>query len=161
SLLALAAVLVFSWTQVTQAQARGQQNGNRAQGEGGRGIVNGGAETNAPSVPAPPGWKPCPRCQNNADRRKDNATYKVQGHPFDPHDFSGVWGWNDTGKLGAAPALTAWGKEQHDKTIGEKNQYGEYLHSKDTSGRGGGAKVNCDPPGWPRLHVYNYGSEFL
>src|SRR5689334_15630031 len=67
SLLALAAVLIFSWTQVTQAQARGQQNANRAPADGGRGIVNGGAETNSESVPAPPGWKPCPRCQNNAD----------------------------------------------------------------------------------------------
>ena len=112
SLLVFAALLVFSWTQVSHAQTRGQQNQNQAQGEGrGRGIVNGGAETSSDSVPAPPGWKPCPRCQNNADRRKDNATYKVQGHPFDAHDFSGVWGWNDTGKLGAPPALTAWGKE--------------------------------------------------
>src|SRR5437773_8361164 len=93
SLLALAAVLVFSWTQVTQAQARGQQNGNRAPAEGGRGIVNGGAETSSDSVPAPPGWKPCPRCENNADRRRDNAKYKVEGHQSDPHDFSGVWGW--------------------------------------------------------------------
>src|ERR1041384_5882844 len=89
----------------------------------GRGIVNGGAETNAASVPAPPGWKPCPRCQNNADRRNDNVKYKVEGHPFDPHDFSGVWGFNDTGKHGTPPPLTAWGKEQHEKTIGEKNQY--------------------------------------
>src|SRR5438477_8746999 len=92
----------------------------------GRGGVAGGAETDTPSVPAPPGWKPCPRCQNNADRRKDNITYKVQGHSFDPHDFSGVWGFNGTGQLGAPPPLTAWGKEQHEKTIGEKNQYGEY-----------------------------------
>src|SRR5437763_1171762 len=108
SLLALAAVLIFSWTQVTQAQARGQQNANRAPADGGRGIVNGGAETNSESVPAPPGWKPCPRCQNNSDRRRDNIKYKVEGHPFDSHDFSGVWGWNDTGKLGKPPALTAY-----------------------------------------------------
>jgi len=162
SLLVLSAVLVFSWAQVSQAQTRGQQ-ANQANGDrgGGRGIVAGGAETNAPSVPAPPGWKPCPRCQNNADRKAANTKFKVDGHPFDPHDFSGVWGWNDTGKLGAPPPLTAFGKAQHDKTIGEKNQYGEPLHSKDTSGRGGGAKINCDPPGWPRLHVYNYGVEFL
>src|SRR5689334_5510254 len=87
SLLCLAAVLVFSWTQVSQAQARGQRNQSQAPAEGGgRGIVNGGAETNAPSVPAPPGWKPCPRCQNNADRRAANIKYKVEGHPFDAHD---------------------------------------------------------------------------
>ena len=161
SLLILAAVLVFSWAKVGQAQTRGQQNQAQGQGGRGRGGVAGGAESNVPSVPAPPGWKPCPRCQNNADRRAANTQYKVEGHAFDPHDFSGVWGFNDTGKLGDPPPLTAFGKQQHEKTIGEKNQYGEYLHSKDTSGRGGGAKVNCDPPGWPRLHVYNYGVEFV
>src|SRR5712692_6185857 len=60
SLLVLAAVLVFSWTQVSQAQTRGQQPNQAAgaRGAAGRGIVGGGAETNAPSVPAPPGWKP-------------------------------------------------------------------------------------------------------
>src|SRR5215471_11776747 len=91
SLLVLAA-LVFSWTQDTQAQARGQQNQLQgAQGNRGNGGVAGGAETDAPSVPAPPGWKPCPRCQNNADRKAANEKYKVEGHSFDPHDFSGVW----------------------------------------------------------------------
>src|SRR6266404_1565934 len=133
--LALATVLTFSWAKIGQAQARGQQD--QAQAGRGRGGVEGGAESTTPSVPAPPGWKPCPRCQNNADRKAANEKYKVEGHPFDPHDFSGVWGWNDTGKLGAPPPLTAFGKAQHDKTIGEKNQYGEPLHSKDTSGRGG------------------------
>src|SRR5437773_7995033 len=126
--LALATAIMFSWAKVGQAQARGQQVQNQA----GRGRGGAEAEESSPSVPAPPGWKPCPRCQNNSDRRRDNIKYKVEGHPFDAHDFSGVWGWNDTGKLGKPPALTAYGKEQHDKTIGEKNQYGEYLHSKDT-----------------------------
>src|SRR5712691_5257052 len=155
---ALATAIMFSWAKVGQAQARGQQ----AQAQGVRARGGGQAEEEAaPSVPAPPGWKPCPRCQNNADRKAANEKYKVDGHPFDAHDFTGVWGFNDTGKLGTPPPLTAWGKEQQEQTIGDKNQYGEYLHSKDTSGRGGGAKINCDPPGWPRLHVYNYGSEFL
>src|SRR5213083_1560889 len=112
--LALATAIMFSWAKMGQAQARGQQ----AQAQVGRARGGGQAEEEAsPSVPAPPGWKPCPRCQNNADRRRDNAQYKVEGHPSDPHDFSGVWGWNDTGKLGNPPALTAWGKEQHEKTI--------------------------------------------
>jgi hypothetical protein len=170
--LALATLLVFSWAKTGQAQARGQQNGAPAERGRGRGGVPGGAETDAASVPAPPGWKPCPRCQNNADRRAANEKYKVEGHPFDPHDLSGVWGFNGTGQLGtrgqgggvgivAMAPLTDYGKKLHDATFGEKNQYGEYLHSKDTSGQGGGAKINCDPAGWPRMHVYNYGVEFM
>jgi hypothetical protein len=168
--LALATVLTFSWAKTGQAQARGQQ----AQTQAGRGANAAGAQPDDafPSVPAPPGWKPCPRCQNNADRKAANEKYKVEGHPFDPHDFTGVWGFNGTGQLGnrfgrSGPGieymgfLTDYGKKRHDETIGEKNQYGEPLHSKDTSGQAGGAKVNCDPTGWPRLHVYNYGVEFI
>src|SRR6266571_4840519 len=91
SVLALAGVSVFSLTRVGQAQGqRGQQappvrEGQRVQ----RGGGGGGAESDAPSVPAPPGWKACPRCQNNADRRAANSQYKVDGHAFDPHDFTG------------------------------------------------------------------------
>ena len=168
--LALATVLTFSWAKMGQAQARGQQE--QAQAGRGRGGVESGTENVAPSVPAPPGWKPCPRCQNNADRKAANEKYKVEGHPFDPHDFTGVWGFNGTGQLGnrfgrGGPGieylglLTEYGKKRHEETIGEKNQYGEYLHSKDTSGQGGGSKLNCDPTGWPRLHVYNYGVELM
>src|SRR4051812_28869116 len=94
--LALATGLMFSWAKTGQAQARGAQ----AQAGRGRGGVEGAAETANPSVPAPPGWKPCPRCQNNEDRKAANEKYKVEGHPFDPHDFSGVWGFNGTGQLG-------------------------------------------------------------
>jgi hypothetical protein len=43
------------------------------------------------SVPAPEGWKSCPRCQNETDRREANARYKVEGHAFNPRDLSGVW----------------------------------------------------------------------
>jgi hypothetical protein len=166
--LALATVLTFSWAKMSQAQARGQQD--QAQAGRGRGGVEGGADSTSPSVPAPPGWKPCPRCQNNADRKAANEKYKVAGHPFDPHDFTGVWGFNGTGRLGRGRGetgidymalLTDYGKKRHEETIGEKNQYGEPLHSKDTSGQGGGSKINCDPTGWPRLHVYNYGVEFM
>jgi hypothetical protein len=165
--LALATALMLSWARTSQAQARGQQAQAQAQAGRGRPVANSNDEGTA-SVPAPPGWKPCPRCQNNADRKAANEKYKVAGHPFDPHDFSGVWGFNGTGMLGNrgrgmnfAAALTDLGKKLHDATIGEKNSYGEPLHTKDTSGQGGGAKLNCDPTGWPRLHVYNYGVEFL
>src|SRR5436190_17249383 len=106
ALLILAAMLVFSWAQVSQAQARGQQNQNGAQAPPVPApfhITGNAAESSEPSVPAPPGWKPCPRCQNNADRKAANALNKVDGHPFDPHDFTGVWGFSGTGRLGPPP----------------------------------------------------------
>src|SRR5205814_118419 len=47
-----------------------------------------------PEVTAGPDWKTCPRCQNNAHIRAAKEKYKVDGHAFDPHDLSGVWGNN-------------------------------------------------------------------
>jgi len=115
-----------------------------------------------PSVPPPPGWKACPRCQNEADRQKANAEYKVEGRRVNPRDLSGMWGYQGLGMtFRNPPPFTAWGKERFDATIGEKNAAGEPLHSKDTSGEGSGSPVNCDPKGWPRLHTYNYGFEFV
>jgi hypothetical protein len=115
------------------------------------------------SVPPPEGWKACPRCQNEADRQKANAEHKVQGRKFNPRDLSGVWGFQGVGATfrNPPPPFTPWGKERFDTTIGEKNAAGEPLHSKDTSGEGSGSLVNCDPKGWPRLHTYNYGFEFV
>jgi hypothetical protein len=115
-----------------------------------------------PSVPPPPGWKACPRCQNEQDRQKANAEAKVEGRKFNPRDLSGVWGFQGVGAtFRNPPPFTPWGKERFDATIGEKNAAGEPLHSKDTSGEGSGSQVNCDPKGWPRLHTYNYGFEFI
>jgi hypothetical protein len=113
------------------------------------------------SVPAPEGWGQCPRCQNNKDRAEAKEKYKVEGHPFDPHDLSGVWGFGGApATFRNAPPLTDWGKQQHAKTIGDKNAAGEYLHTKDTS-EGAGSQIVCDPRGWPRLHHINYGFEFI
>jgi hypothetical protein len=120
------------------------------------------AQNPAASVPAPPGWKPCPRCQNNADRVASNKQYKVDGHPFDPRDLSGIWGFNgESQSFAKVPTLTPWGKQQHEATIGDKTPQGERLYNKDTSGGGPGSKVTCDPLGWPRLYTYNYGFEFV
>ena len=121
-----------------------------------------GARVSQPSVPFPPGWKQCPRCQNNQDRRQDAIKYKVDGHPFDRHDLTGVWGYDGINRAFSnnPPELTARGKQQHDATIGEKGADGTPLHTKDTSGRGAG-QINCDPLGWPRLYTYNYGFEFV
>src|SRR5438477_3911818 len=35
-------------------------------------------------------WKPCPRCQTNAQRTA--ATKDDKTHPFGVHDLSGMWG---------------------------------------------------------------------
>jgi hypothetical protein len=113
------------------------------------------------SVPPPEGWKACPRCQNADDRQRANAESKVEGHPFNPRDLSGVWGYMGARVFTKPPAFTPWGKQQFDATIGEKNAAGQPLHSKDTSGEGTASPVNCDPKGWPRLHTYNYGFEFV
>ena len=113
------------------------------------------------SIQAPEGWKQCPRCQNNKDRTEMNAKYQVAGHAFNPHDLSGVWGFSGVaGTFRNAPPLTDWGKKQQAATLSSKNAAGESLHDKDTY-KGSGAAVNCDPPGWPRLHLDNYGFEFI
>src|SRR5437667_5736771 len=58
------------------------------------------------SVPAPEGWGQCPRCQNNKDRIDANAKYKVEGHAFNAHDLSGVWGFGGAaGAFRDAPPL--------------------------------------------------------
>jgi hypothetical protein len=90
-----------------------------------------------------------------------NAKFKVEGHAFNPKDLSGVWGYSGVGgAFRNPPPMTEWGKQQHAASVGDKNAAGEVLHSKDTY-KGTGAPVNCDPPGWPRLHTDNYGFEFI
>jgi hypothetical protein len=115
-----------------------------------------------PSVVPPEGWKACPRCQNQKDRADWAAKDKVEGHAFNPHDLSGVWGFNGQGNAFMnPPPMTELGKKLFAATLGDKNADGEYLHNKDTSGEGGGSPINCDPHGWPRIHTYNYGFEFV
>src|SRR5262245_6309288 len=99
-MIALVGVLALSSSAFAQ---RGQgQNGPNAQ-----------AGAGPASIPFPPGWKPCPRCQNNEDRRQDATKYKIQGHPFDPHDISGVWGYDGVGRaFSKAPEFTPFGKQQ-------------------------------------------------
>jgi hypothetical protein len=156
--LALAGIGLLALCLVAFAQAGGQRPTITRNAQGG-GADHVGT---IPSVAPPAGWKPCPRCQNGADRTKANADYKIEGHANNPKDLSGVWGFNGiTNAFAKAPPMTEWGKQQFAKTIGEKNADGEPLHSKDTSGRGGGSAINCDPFGWPRLYTYNYGFEFV
>src|SRR5262252_4903774 len=65
-----------------------------------------------PSVAPPEGWKRCPRCQNNQDRKDAWAKYDVDHHAFNAHDISGVWGYDGVpfGR-GQAPLLTEWAKQ--------------------------------------------------
>src|SRR5207247_391402 len=73
TILIIALVAVLTLPASALAQGGGQeQNGPNAQ-----------ARTAQPSIQFPPGWKPCPRCQNNEDRRQDAVEYKIQGHAFD------------------------------------------------------------------------------
>jgi hypothetical protein len=155
------AVLALS----TAAWAQG--GGNRPQG-GAETREGAGANPNVrdlvPSIPPPEGWGNCPRCQNNSDRAKARQDFKVEGHAFNPKDLTGVWGWdgvNNAFNQRNMPALTPVGQKMYEATIGEKGPDGTPLHSKDRSGRGAGSKINCDPFGWPRLHTYNYGMEFI
>ena len=108
------------------------------------------------------GWKPCPRCQNNAARAEaweqnniDNVT------DFDPTDLSGVWGYDGilTAFRNNAPPFTPYGQERYEETLGEFNEAGNLLYElgseKDYS------LLNCNPLGYPRLFAYNYGFEFV
>ncbi len=149
--MAFAAVLAFSMAALAQA------GGGRNQAD---------RPPARPSIAPPPGWKSCPRCQNNDDRRQARTKIGVEGHAFDPHDLSGVWGYNGVGgdrgpTFRNPPPLTALGKQLREATLGGKNPRGEPLRSKDTSGLGGASPINCDPMGYPRLYTYNYGFEFL
>jgi len=104
-----------------------------------------------PSVEPPPGWKRCPRCQNNQDRKDASAKYDVDHHPFNPHDISGMWGYDGVpfGR-GQAPLLTEWAKQQ----IAARG--GVTPASRTTP-----ETYKCDPPGYVRLFQYNYGFEFI
>ena len=149
-LMALAASLTFS----TAGWAQGG-GGNRPAAE---------LDAEVPSAVFPEGWKPCPRCQNNADRARINKQLGIETRKNNPRDLTGVWGWDGVSAAfrdaAGQRALTAEGKKRFAETIGDKAPDGTTLYNKDTSGRGNQAEVNCDPYGWPRLFQYNYGFEF-
>ncbi len=110
----------------------------------------------------PEGWNPCPRCQNNADRDEARARNNVANiTDYDRRDLSGVWGYNGVGgAFNDPPPLTEDGQAAFERTWAElKNSNGEWLY------RSGSEKdyglLDCDPLGWPRMHTYNYGFEFV
>src|SRR5881628_314411 len=98
-----------------------------------------------------PGWKTCPRCTNPKQLAAAYKTYKVDGHPFDPHDLSGVWGNNGLElDVKNVPPFTPLGEKMFEATRSEIPT----TNSKD-------GMLICDPLGYPRLFAYNYGFQFV
>jgi hypothetical protein len=116
--------------------------------------------TEVPEVTAGPGWKTCPRCQNNGHIQAAKEKYKVNGHPFDPHDFSGIWGNNGIPfDFKTVPSFTPYGKKLWEATQAEVAHPGVPA----TNGGAGGKDpmMHCDPLGYPRSVEYSYGMEFV
>src|SRR2546428_84580 len=98
-----------------------------------------------------PGWKTCPRCTNPKQLAAAYKTYKVDGHPFDPHDLSGIWGNNGLElEVKNVPPFTPLGQQMFEATRSEIPT----TNSKD-------GMLICDPLGFPRLFAYNYGFQFV
>ncbi len=95
-------------------------------------------------------WKPCPRCQTNAQR--EAATKNIKGRQFDVHDLSGIWGRNGMALSNDVPAMTAWGQAKYEKTKPGMGPRAVPL--------GNDPMMICDPLGYPRWLNYNYGMEF-
>ena len=98
-----------------------------------------------------PGWKTCPRCTNSKQLAAANKAYKVEGHPFDPHDLSGVWGNNGMElDVKNVPSFTPEGAKMFEAT-----------HSDIPTTNSKDGMLICDPLGYPRLFAYNYGMQFV
>jgi hypothetical protein len=111
-------------------------------------------------VTAGPGWKTCPRCQNNGHIKAAKERYKVEGHAFNPKDLSGVWGNNGIPfDFKTKPPFTESGKKLWEATQAEVKHPGVPA----TNGGEGGKDpmMHCDPLGYPRALQYNYGMEFI
>jgi len=104
-----------------------------------------------PVVTPGPGWKTCPRCENDAHIADDREKAKVDTHAFDKHDISGVWGDNGIElDLKTLPPFTPFGQKLYDATKSDSPDW----NSKDPMNI-------CDPLGYPRAFAYNYGMEFI
>jgi len=111
-------------------------------------------------VTAGPGWKTCPRCQNNGHIKAAKEKFKVEGHAFNPKDFSGIWGNNGIPfDFKTKPPFTEYGKKLWEATQAEVKHPGVPA----TNGGEGGKDpmMHCDPLGYPRALQYNYGMEFI
>ena len=101
-------------------------------------------------IPAP-GWKTCPRCTNARQLAAAYTQYKVEGHPFNPRDLSGVWGNNGMElDVKNVPPFTPQGEKMFEATRSDIPT----TNAKD-------GMLICDPLGYPRWYAYNYGFEFV
>jgi hypothetical protein len=140
-----AATLLFPLSGLAQNQ---QQEG---QGQR-QGFGREATETQSEKELTPgPGWKTCPRCTNNKQLALAYKNYKVDGHPFDPHDLSGVWGNNGMElDVKNVPPFTPEGAKMFEAT-----------HSDIPTTNSKDGMLICDPLGYPRLFAYNYGMSFV
>ena len=147
SLLTVAAVFTLCGIQ-PQATAQGKL------------VIGKEPGTEVQEVTAGPGWKTCPRCQNNGHIKAAREKYKVDGHPFDPHDLSGIWGNNGINlDFKTVPALTDYGKK-----VWETTQAIQTRPEIPAMNGGEGSKdpmLHCDPLGYPRSYTYTYGMEII
>ena len=109
-----------------------------------------------PVITPGPGWKTCPRCENDAHVADDRAKAKVDTHPFDAHDLSGLWGNNGIQlDFKNRPSFTAEGQKLYDALAKEVDQPNDHtVAAKDPL-------LICDPLGTVRAFGYNYGMEFV
>jgi hypothetical protein len=108
-----------------------------------------------PLITPGPGWKTCPRCENDAHIADDRKKADVDTHKFDPHDISGVWGDNGIElNLKTLPPFTPYGQKLNEETVKRIRPKGTGDGLNDPIGI-------CDPQGYPRAFGYNYGMEFV
>ena len=103
-----------------------------------------------------PTWKPCAQCIDDATTA--NARAETADLPFDAGDLSGVWGPKprlERQLSVPAPPLTAVGQEKYDASRADETPDGVTIANTEDP------LLICDPMGWPRLHTYNYGFEFV
>src|SRR5487761_490203 len=126
---------LLAWSSFALAQFQDGSDGMPA-----RGTNKAGQGLQVPQATPGPGWKPCPRCQNQAHIDYDRAQAHVDTRKFDPHDISGVWGDNGIElDLKTLPPFTPEGQKMFDATLTTVPG----VNSKDPMNI-------CDPLGYPR-----------
>jgi hypothetical protein len=115
-----------------------------------------------------PGWKTCPRCENDAHIDDAREKANVDTRPFNSHDLTGVW--DDLAKDEVKSSKSNGPSGLDTRTVPTLTPYGQKLHddTKSTVGPDGVVEANakdpmviCDPLGFPRQFAYNYGMEFI
>ena len=109
-----------------------------------------------PVVTPGPGWKSCPRCENDAHVADDRKKASVDTRAFDAHDISGVWG--NSGifiDFKARPPFTPEGQKLYD-ALAKRVDQPDY-----NTVAANDPLLFCDPLGGVRAFGYNYGTELV